>query len=125
MPESHIKMAFAANAGWYTFPNYNEKFPYGLMNTSINDQTLALAFQKKLIVLLGEEDTAKDHLRQTENANKQGKTRVARGSKFYNYSRNMAKSTHSFFHWEKMVIKHTAHNYIQMSKEVQKIMLKQ
>lgn len=124
MPESHIKMAFAANAGWYTFPNYEEKFPYGLMNTSIKDQTLSMAFQKKLFVLLGEEDKAKDHLRQTKNANKQGKTRVARGSKFFNFSREKAKSHQIVFNWQSMVIKHAAHNYILMSKEAQEIILK-
>jgi hypothetical protein len=123
MPESRIKMAFAANAGWYTFPNYEEKFPYGLMNTSIKDQTLSMAFQKKLFVLLGEEDKAKDHLRQTENANKQGKTRIERGSTFFKCSGRKATAIQSVFNWERMVIKHAAHNYIQMSKEAQKIIL--
>jgi predicted esterase len=125
MPEAHIKMAFAANAGWYTFPNQEEKFPYGIMLTTINDQSLAQAFSKKLFVLLGDADVKSEHLRETKKANKQGRTRIQRGTKFFEYSKNKAKQLDTEFNWTKKIIKHTGHNYILMSKEAQKIILNQ
>jgi hypothetical protein len=125
MPEAQIKMAFAANAGWYTFPNQEEKFPYGIMLTTINDQSLAQAFSKKLFVLLGDADVKSEHLRETKKANKQGRTRIQRGTKFFEYSKNKAKQLDTEFNWTKKIIKHTGHNYILMSKEAQKIILNQ
>ncbi len=125
MPEAHIKMAFAANAGWYTFPSQEEKFPYGIKLTAINDQTLVLTFNKKLFVLLGAADVKSEHLRETEKANKQGQTRVQRGTKFFKFSECKAKELNTEFNWTKLIIEHTGHNYILMSKEAQKLILEQ
>jgi pimeloyl-ACP methyl ester carboxylesterase len=125
MPEAHIKTAFAANAGWYTFPNQEEKFPYGINLTAISDQSLALTFNKKLFVLLGSDDVKNDHLRDTEKANKQGRTRIQRGTQFFKFSGEKAKSLDAKFNWTKKIIKHTGHNYILMSKEAQKMIMEQ
>jgi len=125
MPEAHIKTAFAANAGWYTFPHQEEKYPYGIMHTAINDQSLNQAFSKKLFVLLGSDDVKNDHLRDTEKANKQGQTRIQRGTQFFDCSEKKAKDLNTEFNWTKKIIKHTGHNYILMSKEAQKMILEQ
>lgn len=125
MPEAHIKTAFAANAGWYTFPNQEEKYPYGIMFTAINDQSLAQTFSKQLFVLLGSDDVKNDHLRDTEKANKQGQTRIQRGTQFFKCSENKAKALNTEFSWTNKIIKHTGHNYILMSKEAQKMILEQ
>ncbi len=124
MPEAHIKRAFAANAGWYTFPNQEEKFPYGIKHTTITDQTLTHAFRKKLFVLLGSDDVKSDHLRETKNANKQGRTRIQRGTKFFKYCAKKAIELNAEFNWTKKLIKHTGHNYLLMSKEAQKMIHK-
>jgi len=36
-PEARIRKAVAANAGFYTFPDENLEYPYGLKNTPITD----------------------------------------------------------------------------------------
>ena len=124
LPEAHIKLAFAANAGWYTFPNHEVKFPYGLKNTSVSSESLGRSFTKRLFILLGEDDLANEHLRQTENANKQGRTRIERGKKFFKCCQEKAKDISTELIWTKKIIKHAGHNYILMSKEAQKLLVK-
>jgi hypothetical protein len=124
LPESHIKYAFAANAGWYTFPNCDVKFPYGLKNTLVGDESLARSFGKQLFVLLGANDDKSEHLRQTKNANEQGRTRIARGNNFFRYSQDKAKQISTEFNWTKKIIKQADHNYILMSKEAQNFLVK-
>lgn len=75
LPEARISRAFAANAGWHTIPNSTVKFPYGIKNTSIDQNALVRSYSKNLIILLGEDDTDDEHLRETEKANAQGNTR--------------------------------------------------
>merc|ERR1712083_910719 len=87
-PFSPVEAAIAANAGWYTMPNMDEAWPYGLQKTpladSIDMNLLRYSFACPLIILLGSQDTnpeSKD-LRHTPEAEKQGPHRLARGQAF-------------------------------------------
>jgi hypothetical protein len=123
LPESRIKFDIAANAGWYTFPCFEENFPYGLEKSPINQDSLKQTFSKKLIILLGENDTDKGFLRETEKAKKQGKNRLERGSNYYKIGETMADEMDYPFNWSKKLVNHADHNYIIMSRAAQEIIL--
>ncbi len=123
MPESSAKVAIAANAGWYTFPNFKETFPYGLNEAPLSTDSLKLILSKKLFILLGENDTKKGFLRETEKANKQGNDRLERGENYYKAGKNEAYSLNCKFNWKINIIDDADHNYIIMSKAAQEIIL--
>lgn len=53
-----VKAAVAANAGWYTMPSKDEKFPYGFGGCDdFNEEDLVKFLNAPLVLLLGEADT--------------------------------------------------------------------
>lgn len=56
MPEARFSMAIANGAGWYTLPNFEEPFYTGLNGTPVTEEILKQAFEKNLIILMGEKD---------------------------------------------------------------------
>lgn len=74
--------AAAASAGWYTFPDRQVRFPYGvrpqrrLPGVNFNPEEF---LRVPITVLVGRDDVNGEHLRSTERVNRQqGKTRVDR-----------------------------------------------
>lgn len=84
MPDVRVGRAVAANAGWYTMPDWNVAFPYGLGGSGVTEPALRAALQRPLAVLLGTADNDPDHpdLRRTPEAMKQGPHRLTRGEAF-------------------------------------------
>jgi hypothetical protein len=116
-PQARVKLAIAANAGWYTMPDFSAKFPYGLKGSGIGEDNLKESFHKKLIVLLGENDTDENHqlLKKTPEAMKQGKQRFERGHNFYDASKNEATELGADFNWELKTVPDAAHNNTEMA----------
>jgi poly(3-hydroxybutyrate) depolymerase len=56
-PEARVAKAIAANAGWWTLPDPNIAFPYGLRGSGVDDAALKTMLQRPLTVLLGTADT--------------------------------------------------------------------
>ncbi|MCP4724630.1 MAG: hypothetical protein GY863_06325, partial [bacterium] len=85
-PEAKILKAVCANAGWYTMPDFQELFPYGMKGTQCNQEILTGLFEQDITILLGENDTDTESssLRQTPEAMQQGIHRFERGYTFYN-----------------------------------------
>lgn len=85
MPEARIKRAIAANAGWYTMPDPEIAFPYGLRDAPVDERGLTAALGKRITVLLGTADTDRSDpdLRKTPEADAQGLYRFARGQAFF------------------------------------------
>lgn len=110
MPEARFKTAVAANTGWYTMPDENTDFPYGLRGTN-SKRPLEAAFSRRLVLLLGENDTNPEDpfLRTTEEAMLQGPTRLERGHAFYEASRKRAGELDAHFAWELATIPGATH----------------
>ncbi|UYV15829.1 hypothetical protein [Porphyrobacter sp. ULC335] len=102
MPEARIEQAITANAGWYTMPDPALAFPYGTKGAPITGEILAAALAKPLTVLLGTADTdmADPDLRTTEEANRQGPHRFARGQSFHAEGRALAERLGTPFGWQ-------------------------
>lgn len=102
---ARINKAVSANAGWYTIPTDDIKFPYGTGDRS--GKTSGYTYDKKafyaapLTVLLGTADTLRTaNLNQSANADRQGKTRLARGLNYYDFCKKDAEKLGYEFNWK-------------------------
>ena len=117
-PQARLDLAISANAGWYTLPSFDLKFPYGLKNSGIEKGSLKESFHIKLLILLGEDDTDENnkYLRKTAEAMLQGKHRYERGINFFNESKKMADENEIEFDWEIKSVPGVGHSNSDMSK---------
>lgn len=92
LPNARHIAAISANAGWYTMPTFDERYPYGLAGTGRGPDDLSRALGRTLTVLLGAADTDPDdpHLRTSKRAMRQGHTRLERGLAFHAAARAAA-----------------------------------
>jgi len=77
--------SFAANAGFWTFPNVDNCFPYGLGRLPYTADDLKCFLTSPLHILLGQLDVDEnhEHLNQSDGAMLQGRHRLERGQTFY------------------------------------------
>jgi poly(3-hydroxybutyrate) depolymerase len=101
VPQSRASKVVSANAGWYTAPDFNIDFPYGLKNTPITPKSLTASLQKPVVILLGEADNDPKHssLRRAAPAMLQGKHRFARGQYFFNLAKQASQQNRVPFKW--------------------------
>jgi pimeloyl-ACP methyl ester carboxylesterase len=115
-PEAPVRRAVAANAGWYTTPDLDVDFPYGLGHTPAAVDLDSL-FARDLTVLLGSEDVEDENLRQDAGAARQGQTRIERGEAFYQVGSELARRRGIPFRWALRVVPGIAHDHAPMSAE--------
>lgn len=117
MPEARLDTAIAANAGWYTMPDRNIAFPYGLAETPVGEAALGAALGKPLTVLLGTADTdrADADLRKTPEADAQGPHRYARGQAFFARGEAAAAASGVAFGWRLQRVPGIAHRNAGMA----------
>ena len=116
-PKNKAQKSIAANAGWYTMPELDKAFPYGLEGTPITTTDVQQAFSNKLIVLLGTDDNDPNasNLRQTLEAKEQGPHRFARGNYFFQQSQSAALKLNTVFNWELKTVEGVGHSNTHMA----------
>ena len=117
LPGARYETAIAANTGWYTMPSFpGKRFPYGLRGSGCSPERLRRAFGRRLVILLGEQDTDADdpHLRQSSGAKRQGSNRFERGRAFYDTARGEAEKLGVALEWELRTVPGAAHFDPQM-----------
>lgn len=120
-----LDIAIAANAGWYTLPTDAERFPYGIARTGLSDADLRTAFGKRLIILLGEEDTQQDkYLRTTAEAMRQGPTRLERGKTYFETARKTAAKIGAPFNWRMVFVPGVGHSNADMAGPAAELVMK-
>lgn len=119
-----IDRAVASNAGWYTLPDQNKAYPYGLKNTPFGTTTiLNNFFTRKLTVHLGTADTVRDNaLNTSAGAEAQGKNRYERGSYFFQESERIKNNDSYPFNWQKRENVGVAHDYKKMAIDAASIL---
>ena len=112
MPEARFRLAVAANPGWYTMPNLSIDMPYGVGNIDLGIEHFRKVFGSRLLVLLGEDDDDPFHrgLRQTDEAILQGDHRLARGKKFFETGKKLAKKYNFPFKWKQSTVPMVGHS---------------
>lgn len=118
-PVSKANRILASNAGWYTVPDNESVFPYGLKNSTATDESIRKAFGTRLVVFLGQKDdqneTRGDLVRSPE-VDKQGTHRLARGKYFYDKAAQYAKVLGVTLKWAIIIIPGVGHDHAAMSR---------
>jgi predicted esterase len=118
-PETRIHTAVAANSGWYTAPTPDVPFPYGLGGLSLPRAALARAYSRDLVLLLGEQDDAREtrgHLRESPEADAQGKHRLARGQNFHAVATREGARLGIHPNWRLEIVSGVGHDYRKMGE---------
>jgi poly(3-hydroxybutyrate) depolymerase len=99
IPAARFRVAVAANAGSYAMPDPEQRYPYGV--ASLEPARWRPALGRRLIVLLGDEDTDPDDksLPRAPEAMAQGAHRYERGERFFSSARNAAAKLGVPFNW--------------------------
>jgi poly(3-hydroxybutyrate) depolymerase len=110
-PESPVERAVAANAGCYTLPTADERFPYGLGDMARHadlDRLLATP----LTILLGEDDRDPEAamLLKSPEAMRQGAHRLARGLTYFAAGERLAAERGVTFAWRLVTIPGVGHS---------------
>jgi pimeloyl-ACP methyl ester carboxylesterase len=117
-PQSRAERIVAANAGFYTLPDFETPLPFGLAGTDVDRASLAQSFRCRLTLLLGELDNDPEkggiHLH-TPLADRQGLHRLARGHYFFRAGREAANELGVPFEWRLEVVPGVGHDHRGMS----------
>jgi len=118
-----VERAVAANAGWYTLPQSNTAFPYGLGGVQITAETLRQAYKTPLTILLGEEDTdtSSRWLRRTPEALMQGPHRFARGHYYFEAAQRAAAESSAALQWRLATVPGVGHSNAGMAPAAARI----
>lgn len=110
-------VAIAANAGWYTLPNFSEKFPFGLEGAPITQVRVKANFATPMLVLLGEADVDPNHpqLRRDAASDRQGTYRFARGKNFMRVATDEAARLGVPLKWTLETVPGVAHDSAGMT----------
>ena len=115
-----VNRVISSAAGWYTIPDINIRFPYGLSEGPFEFSNFVLEelFYKKLYILIGTNDNDPDYpgLRHTNEAEIQGAHRLERAAFFYNVSMNIANELNTPFNWQYQIVPNVGHQYVLMSQ---------
>lgn len=119
-PVARFEQAFAANAGWYTLPNRNWDWPYGLKNAPGDPMDTRDILSSNLVILLGDQDIDPEsyNLRQTREARAQGRHRLARGISFLKIGKGMADKLGAPLNWKFKIVEGVGHNNRGMAEAV-------
>jgi hypothetical protein len=117
IPEARVKRAIAANAGWYTMPDFGVDWPYGLDESGVSPDVLPGYFGRDLVVLLGDADVDREDedLRKTPEAELQGPYRYARGHTFFRVAKARAAQLGVDFGWRLQEVPGAEHSNAQMT----------
>jgi hypothetical protein len=118
VPDARVKRYLPANAGWYTLPDYDVAYPYGLGNSDVTPEQLAAALEKDVVLLLGQDDIDRGDpdLRKTPEADAQGPNRFARGLAIFERAKSAAAGLGADFGWSLVIVDGASHSNAQMAE---------
>jgi len=131
MPSPRVEVAIAANAGSYTMPIYpawyQSSFPWSLDKERVGEGQLKMALARRLVVMLGENDTDPNHrhLPKAKEAKAQGSNRLERGQNFYKNAQQQAATLRTPLNWKLVIIPGIAHSDSGMGKAAAKYLFEQ
>lgn len=120
----YVEKAVIGSPGWYTFPDSNQDFPYGIRNIpSLTPEEVKSYLAKPIVLQLATGDTIRESfLRKTPEAELQGKNRYERGNSFYQYLHTIAIKHNWPCNWQKAEVDGIGHNSIDMGRHAVSIL---
>lgn len=112
VPDARVDQIVAANAGWYTMPDFSVAFPYGLQGAVVDRPDLEKSLALPVTILLGNQDTDPNHssLRRSPEAMEQGEHRFARGFAFFKMASELAVELNTPFNWQMGIVEGADHD---------------
>ena len=123
VPDAPVALAVAANAGWYLMPDDRADFPFGFGGSAAPAFDPALAFSRRLVVMLGTDDTGSDNLRIDDDAMQQGATRLDRGEEFFARAAEAAREDSVAFRWRVQEVPGVGHDQEKMARAAATVLL--
>ena len=117
LPDAKVKMAIAANSGWYSLPDLDKDWPYGFKNTGLTTDDMKRYLSLPLVVLLGENDNDPKHHQLVHNSetDAQGENRLERGRFFFARGAALAEKLQVPFGWKLQTVPGGAHSNSSMA----------
>lgn len=123
MTDAPVDRAVSANAGWYTLPDMNRAYPYGLKNTDVlSSSRMEALFARQLIVHLGTADTDRGGLNTSAGAEAQGANRYQRGTHYFAEATRLSTMGGYSLNWKKYEVQGVAHEFSKMAVAGAKIL---
>lgn len=126
VPEANLAGVVLANADWYTMPDFETEFPYGLKNSGVSRAQLAAVLQLPVTIMLGDQDSDPEHtsLRDTPEALLQGENYMLRGVAFFEAARAMASELNLPYAWNLSMVKNADDKDQKMASAAMELLLK-
>lgn len=119
VPQANVKAAICSAAGWWTMPDVENPWPYGLSNAPVDvtQKQLEDYFAKPVLITVGDKDNDPYHplLRRSYGALAQGNSRLARAQTYFLTAQQKAKRYKTKFNWRFTSLPGVAHNGAKMS----------
>jgi len=117
LPEARYARAVIGTPGWYTMPDFDTAWPYGLKHTQTDRAALKKILERDVVLLLGAQDNDPNHfeLSKTPRSMAEGPHRVARGENFFKQIQARASELHANLAWRKQMVPGAAHEPKKMS----------
>lgn len=121
---NRVIKAIPSAAGYYTMPDYNQNYPYGLAKTKVPKTNLVKFFAKPVMIVVGDADTvlSREDLPKNKYANEQGRDRVERGLSYFNRAKALAKEWNVPFNWSYKLVPHVGHSQGPMAKPIAELL---
>jgi poly(3-hydroxybutyrate) depolymerase len=119
VPNNRAAKVFIANAGWYTLPDGQRDYPFGIRNIPQIDKSIHQFYSKPVLLALGEADT------DTTSANfqrgvpysLQGANRFERGKNFFRTVQSAARVHGTSLRWTMVSLPGVAHSNAETAKQ--------
>jgi hypothetical protein len=124
LPEARYQRAFFANPGFYTFPDRQKPYPYGLKNLTVPDETIATSLHRNVMLLLGEADTNANQslLRHNALTDSQGANRYERGQHFFKALKTFSQRLKAPLNWHLITVPGVGHSEGLMAQAAAQLM---
>ena len=115
--KKNVDVIAVANSGWFTMPDRDIDYPYGIKNVGITDEELGEAFAEPVILFMGEKDVErKPPFRDTPEADAQGMNRMERCTNYFHQCRAKAEELRVPFRWKLETVEGVAHQGVKMAE---------
>jgi poly(3-hydroxybutyrate) depolymerase len=116
--ETPFDSAMASNAGWYTLPTLERRFPEGLGGIGLGEADLGRWFAFPMIIFAGDQDidTADPNLPAQPEALAQGPNRYSRAHFFHDFAAREAGRLSLPFNWRLVTVPGIGHDGAAMSR---------
>jgi poly(3-hydroxybutyrate) depolymerase len=114
---AHVATAVAANAGTYSMPELDTRFPFGLGGIGLTNDDVGKFLQFRLTVMAGTHDidATAEHFPKDPASMRQGGTRLERAHRFIANARAMAGRLGTHCNWTIINVPGVAHEGDKMS----------